>query len=177
MVTVYRKPRDGVWLKRSWCSEITKEHILADEGKQKGLFEFFNEIGIINQLATSVFNHHLPEGLHLSHFTVLNHLTRVGDGRTPVQISRALQVTKATITHTLGVLEGRKFISIRANPEDRRSKLVYLTPAGNDFRIKAIQSLAPAFKKLALEMNIDELQAILPTLCSVREVLDNNRNS
>ena len=68
------------------------------------VFGFFNEIGIVSQLASALFTRLIPLGLHLSHFIVLNHLARLGDGRTPLQIANALQVTKATMTHTLAVL-------------------------------------------------------------------------
>lgn len=149
---------------------------MIDDDTQKRLFEFFNEIGIIHQLATSVFNQHLPDGLHMSHFIVLNHLTRLGDGRTPVRIAKAIQVTKATITHTLGVLEKRGFISIRPNPDDGRSKLVFLTQTGAQFRQKAIGSLLPAFETFSRELNLEDMQEAIPTLRQVRQVLDENRD-
>ena len=56
------------------------------------IFGFFNEIGIVSQLSSALFMRLLPGGLHLSHFIVLNHLTRLGDGRTPLQIAAALPV-------------------------------------------------------------------------------------
>ena len=46
------------------------------------IFEFFNEIGIISQLSSALFSRTLPDGLHVSHFSILNHMVRLGDGRT-----------------------------------------------------------------------------------------------
>ncbi len=149
---------------------------MSGADKQKEIFEFFNEIAIINQLATALFNQRLPNGLHLSHFSVINHLMRMGDGQTPLHISRAMQVTKATMTHTLGVLEKHKFIEIKENPKDGRSKLVFLTLNGTQFMQKAVGSLAPLFELLGRECDIDELQEILPTLSKLRQVLDDNRD-
>ena len=65
------------------------------------LFQVLNEVGIIHQLIQTEMNRRLPDGLHASHFGVLNHLVRLGDGRTPVSIASAFQVTKATMTNTL----------------------------------------------------------------------------
>jgi lipopolysaccharide export system permease protein len=69
------------------------------------LFALLNEIGIIEQLARNRFERAQPDGLRLPHFAVLNHLVRLGDGRTPGQIARAFQLTKATMTNTLQRLE------------------------------------------------------------------------
>ncbi len=73
-------------------------------------FRLFNEIGIIDQLATTFLESRLPEGLLAPHFTVLNHLVRVKDGRTPLELAMAFQVPKTTMTHQLGVLERRGLV-------------------------------------------------------------------
>jgi hypothetical protein len=48
------------------------------------LFAFFNEVSIIGQLSGSLFERRLPHGFLVSHFGVLNHLARMGDGKTPL---------------------------------------------------------------------------------------------
>ena len=68
-------------------------------------FAFFNEVGIINQLTTTLLEEALPKGMIAPHFQVLNHLVRLGDGRTPLQMARAFQVPKTSMTHTLSGLE------------------------------------------------------------------------
>ncbi len=83
-------------------------------------FKLFNEIGIIEQLSRSSLEAHLPDGLIAPHFTVLNHLIRVQDGQTPLVLARAFQVPKTSMTHTLGGLESRGLIALKANPEDGR---------------------------------------------------------
>lgn len=140
------------------------------------IFGFFNEIGIVSQLSSALFMRLLPGGLHLSHFIVLNHLTRLGDGRTPLQIAAALQVTKATMTHTLTVLSRHAFVEIRPNPDDGRSKLVYLTAAGSAFRDDAIARLTPAFGFVAEALTPAEIAAALPVLEKLRKLLDAERD-
>ncbi len=145
--------------------------------RRRRLFELFNEIGIIQQLAGTAFNQRLPDGLHVSHFNVVNHLCRLGDGRTPLRIARAFQVTKATMTNTLTKLEARGFIEIRDNPADGRSKLVFLTDEGRAFQTKAVATLYPVLDGLDKELDTARLARILPKLRALREYLDANRDA
>lgn len=149
---------------------------MDDKQSDGAIFGFFNEIGIVAQLSGALFGRLVPQNIHLSHFIVLNHLTRMGDGRTPVDIANALQVTKATMTHTLTVLGKHGFIAIEPHPTDGRSKVVRLTPAGSTFRDDAIASMEPAFQYLANNIAMDELMAALPVLQKVRKLLDAERD-
>lgn len=141
------------------------------------VFGFFNEIGIVSQLSTALFARLMPLGLHPSHFIVLNHLVRLSDGRTPLEIANALQVTKATMTHTLAVLGGHGFVAIERHPTDGRSKLVRLTPEGRAFRDEAIQRMAPAMQYVLENVPLEELQAALPVLEKIRTLLDAERDN
>ena len=145
--------------------------------RRQRLFELFNEIGIIQQLAGTAFNHRLPDGLHVSHFSVVNHLCRLGDGRTPLRIARAFQVTKATMTNTLAKLEARGLIEIQENPADGRSKLVFLTEDGRSFQKKAIATLYPVLDELDRELDTVQLSKILPKLRALRAYLDAHRDA
>lgn len=144
--------------------------------KHAVLFEFFNEIGIIEQLSRASLEARLPAGLIAPHFTVLNHLVRLGDGRAPMDIARAFQVPKTTLTHTLKGLEANGFIDIRPNPEDGRSKLVYLTEAGRAMRLDTIRAMTPEFERLGTDFDIGKLSGILPVLRDLRIYLDDDKN-
>lgn len=150
---------------------------MASQADAGGLFQVLNEIGIIHQLIQTEMNRRLPDGLHASHFGVLNHLVRLGDGRTPVAIASAFQVTKATMTNTLGRLTERGLIQIAPNPKDGRSKLVFLTDEGRAFREDAIRRLGPGMQQIAENVDIGGLMATLPALQELRQHLDNNRAS
>ena len=65
---------------------------MPDPTPEETFFQFFTEAGILAQLSRALFEARLPEGFTLSQFTVLNHLTRVKDGRTPLELARAFQV-------------------------------------------------------------------------------------
>lgn len=150
---------------------------MQDDQAGARIFAFFNEVGIVSQLSSALFGRLIPSGLHLSHFIVLNHLTRMGDGRTPLQIATALQVTKATMTHTLTVLSRLGYVDIVPNPGDGRSKLVKLTEAGRAFREDAVARLAPAFAYVGAELSADEIAAALPVLQKIRKLLDAERDA
>ncbi|MEM0937329.1 MAG: MarR family transcriptional regulator [Pseudomonadota bacterium] len=135
-------------------------------------FELFNEIGILSQLSTAVFEARLPEGMLVSHFSVVNHLTRVRDGQTPLALAQAFQVPKTTMTHTLAGLAKAGYVEMRPNPEDGRSKQVWLTDRGRAFREDAIAALGPDIAALARQYPVEHVGDILPRLAELRRVMD-----
>lgn len=142
----------------------------------KLVFQFFNEIGIIHQLSTALFQQKMPDGLHVSHFAVLNHLVRVRDGVTPLTIANAFQVTKGTMTNNLSVLSKRGLIRMVPHETDGRSKVVFLTDEGRDFQQKAIASLFPAIAKFDEKLDWERVINLVPELERIRKVLDDNRD-
>jgi len=139
-------------------------------------FELFTEIGIIQQLSRALLEARLPEGFLQSHFSVLNHLIRVQDGRTPLEIARAFQLPKTTMTHTLSGLEKHGLIEMRPNPNDGRSKCVWLTEQGREFRQESIEKLGLAMSDLSQLIDPQKVENILPTLRELRIYLDENRD-
>ena len=139
------------------------------------LFRLFNEVGIVNQLAGAILQSRLPEGVLVSHFSVLNHLARVRDGATPLELASAFQVAKTTMTHTLSGLRRRGWVDERPNPRDARSKQVWLTPSGRAFRDGAIASVAPEIA--GIERALPGLaESVLPDLTRLRRYLDAARD-
>lgn len=118
----------------------------------------------------------MPDGLHVSHFAVLNHLVRVRDGVTPLTIANAFQVTKGTMTNNLSVLSKRGLIRMVPHETDGRSKVVFLTDEGRDFQQKAIASLFPAIAKFDEKLDWERVINLVPELERIRKVLDDNRD-
>jgi DNA-binding MarR family transcriptional regulator len=139
-------------------------------------FALIYEVGIINQISTAFLEARLPSGLLVSHFGVVSHLIRVRDGATPLELARAFQVAKTTMTHTLAGLEKHGFVEMRPNPADKRSKQVWLTPAGSQFRNDALTKLAPLFETLGERFSSQRVAAILPDLAEFRAVIDQLRD-
>lgn len=139
------------------------------------VFGFFNEVGIINQLSTAILAECLPDGVHPSHFSIVNHLVRTGDGKSPVRIAAAMQVTKNTMTHSLRVLEDRGFITVEPDPEDGRGKLVRLTESGRQFREASIANALARFGDVILPEHREIMARIIGDLQVLRKHLDANR--
>lgn len=139
-------------------------------------FAMFVEVGIINQIGTAFLEARLPKGLLVSHFGVVSHLIRGYDGATPLELARAFQVAKTTMTHTLTGLEKHGFVELRRNPDDGRSKQVWLTFAGRQFCQGAVEKMAPLFLKLAERFSPDQVAAVLPGLMQFRAVIDQLRD-
>ena len=140
------------------------------------VFRFFNEIGIIEQLARAQFERGLPHGLTLAQFKVLNHFARLGGERSPISLARAFQVTKGAVTNAVQKLEAKGFVATRPDPADGRGKLVYLTDAGRAARDDAIATLRPVFPLLFSEFSEEDFAAALPFLERLRKFLDENRD-
>lgn len=146
------------------------------EDKLKLYFQLFTEIGIVEQLSRAMLETRLPDGMLVSHFSVLNHLVRVGDGRTPQELARAFQVAKTTMTHTLAGLEAADLIETSPNPRDKRSKQIWITNAGRTFRKNAIVSMAPDVDELSCLFPPSSVEGLLPALQKLREIMDQQRD-
>lgn len=136
------------------------------------LFVLLNEIAIIEHLSRNQLERVLPEGLRASHFVVLNHLVRVGDGRSLVRIARAVQVERPAMTNTIQKLEARGLVRVEPDPADGRGKLVYLTPAGRAAREAAVAAATGAITPIAADIPASEVEAALPLLRRLRRALD-----
>jgi len=139
------------------------------------LFRLFNEIGIIDQLASAAFERVLPKGLTPAQFAILNHCVRVGDDKTPAQLADILQVTRATLTSTLGRLEAKGFVRLVPDENDGRSKRVLLTRAGRDARRESIRAARPLLSRARAAAPRRAVEELLPRLEELRTWLDRNR--
>jgi len=138
-------------------------------------YAVFLETGIIAQLSRAMLEKRLPEGLIQPHFTVLSHLTRVQDGRTPLDLARAFQVPKNSMTHTLKGLQSHALIDLIPHPDDGRSKQAWLTDKGRQLHSSIISDMGPAMQQLAAEFDTEKLATVLPVLTELRQFLDARR--
>ncbi|MCC5987682.1 MAG: MarR family transcriptional regulator [Pararhodobacter sp.] len=134
-------------------------------------FGVMTEINIIAQLSAAAFEAAMP-GWSLAHFSVIQHLIRRGEGATPLELARAFQQPKTTMTHTLQVLERRGLIFFSPNPRDGRSKLVMLSDAGRDWHAQAMARVARNQAALHERLAPGTLEALAPHLTHLRAVMD-----
>ncbi len=141
------------------------------------IFQVFNEIGIINQLASARFARVLSPHLGQSEFMVLNHFVRVGDGTAPSRLARIFQLTKPSMTAILGKLQAKGYVQITGSDTDRRRKIVTITEAGRAARQRGVEAIAPLAELVAHGIDVERLLTILPALTQLREFLDQARNA
>ncbi|MEO1554192.1 MAG: MarR family transcriptional regulator [Pseudomonadota bacterium] len=150
---------------------------MSDSDPATAIFTLFNEIGIINQLSTARFASALAPDLNPSEFGVLNHFVRLGDGKSPSYLAKAFQVTKPSMTAILGKLERKGYVEIVGSVDDRRRKIVSITTSGRHARNRGIKAMAPLAEILEANLDVSKLAKILPTLKTLREFLDAERNA
>ena len=138
-------------------------------------FQLLNEIGIIGQLSGHLATRLLAPGLNLSQFTLLNHFARLGGERSLVQLAGAMQVTKAAMTNTVGRLQDKGLLQVRADPADGRGKLVSLTPAGLAARQAAVARLGLGLSDLQGLASDAALRDALGVLRLLRVWFDQHR--
>jgi DNA-binding MarR family transcriptional regulator len=135
----------------------------------------FSELFMVEQLARARLSRALPKGMELSHFSVLNHLGRLQEERTPAQLARAFHVTRGAMTNTLSKLEMAGHVHIRPDWDDARRKYVAISPSGRAARDAAIQAVAPLITDLTRKLGLERVRAALPVLRELRAELDRDQ--
>ena len=132
----------------------------------------FSEIMTNEQLIRSRLSRVLPKGMEISHFSVLNHLARAKDERSPAQLAKSFHVTRGAMTNTLSKLEWAGYIHVRPDWDDARRKKIAISPAGRQAREAALSAMAPMIGDLVNELGEGRVRATLPILRELRIKLE-----
>jgi DNA-binding MarR family transcriptional regulator len=135
----------------------------------------FSEMFMADQLARNRLSRALPKGMELSHFSVLNHLARSQDEKTPAQLARVFHVTRGAMSNTLGRLEWAGHIHVRPDWDDARRKLISISPTGLRARQEALEAIAPILTETVSEIGADRVRAALPVIRELRVRLESER--
>jgi len=128
----------------------------------------FSEILTNEQLIRNRLSRVLPKGMEISHFSVLNHLARIGDERSPAQLAKSFHVTRGAMTNTLSKLEWAGYVHIRPDWDDARRKMVAISPSGRQARDAAMAAITPMVSDLIRDLGEDRVRASLPVLRELR---------
>ena len=131
----------------------------------------FSEIFTIDQLAHNRLTKALPKGMELSQFSVLNHLARVGEERTPAQLAQAFHLTRGAMSNTLSKLEWAGHVHVRPDWDDARRKFISISPSGRAAREAAIAAVSPIIAEVVEEIGPERVRHALPVLRELREKL------
>ena len=131
----------------------------------------FSEIFTIDQLAHNRLTKALPKGMELNQFSVLNHLARVSEERTPAQLAQAFHLTRGAMTNTLAKLEWAGHVHVRPDWDDARRKFVSISPSGRAAREAAIAAVAPIIAEVVDDIGPERVRQALPVLRELRKKL------
>src|SRR5271155_1127066 len=87
-----------------------------------------------------------PIGLGVNQFSILARLSIVGPS-TIQDLARLLVMDRSTLGHLLRPLEKRGFVTLEVSKQDRRSRVITLTPAGKAVVAKARPRWAAAQRR------------------------------
>ena len=132
----------------------------------------FSEVLMVDQLARGRLSKALPKGMELSHFSVLNHLARAQDERTPAQLAAVFHITRGAMTNTLSKLQWAGYVHVRPDWDDARRKFVSISPAGRSARDAALAAISPVMGDVVKAVGPDKVRAVLPVLREMRGRLE-----
>jgi len=140
-------------------------------------FRIITWIGIINQLVSTKANRLLKEhGLPFPQFVLLNHFShRPDEGKTVTDIARAMQQPQPGVTKTIAKLTRRGYLEARPSASDGRSKVVFMTPAGQAAHKGAVAILMPVVADTFADWPEGDLAELFAGLDAVKVYLDENR--
>lgn len=113
----------------------------------------FSALSAAHHMAQRLIESRLPKGLNAPQFAVLDRLSRLGEGQTPISLAETFGWPKTSMSHTLAVLESRGLVRLEPNPRDGRSKCLWLTPKGRGLAL---------IGRAAIEADLDRISALAP---------------
>ena len=136
--------------------------------KENLAVSLFSELFVAVQLGRSLISKALPKGMEISHFYVLNHLSRSTGEKSPAQLAKTFHVTKGAMTNTLSKLEWAGFIHIRPDWDDARRKQIQISPAGKKAVEHAFAVVVPEISKIVDAIGEDKVRSAIPVLRDLR---------
>lgn len=100
-------------------------------------------------------------------FTALAVLDGAGEALTPSEIADRVLVASATMTATLDALERRGWVQRVANPADRRSVLVEITPDGQAVADQVLPGIRSVEKSMMSTLTVAEREQLVDLLDKV----------
>lgn len=128
------------------------------------------QVFIVGELSGELLGRELREtGLSPDHFAVLSVISSIGP-ITPTDLARVLGMPPTTVSTWIRRLSARRQITRKVNPDDGRSALLEVAPAGRS----AIQNAQPIFRRLLGEVEEalgDRREGVVDGFVELQEVL------
>ena len=93
------------------------------------------------------------------------------DGQTQQALADQANKNKASITHLIDNLEKRQLVARQVDENDRRNKLVHLTPEGSDLQESLTKVVSKTMKEITANVDKKELKQCKRALKKMVETL------
>ena len=97
------------------------------------------------------------------------------DGERPVELAAQANMTKQALNYLLGQLETRGYLERRSDPDDLRSKRVYVTDRGLATREVIRDAVREVEAEWAAELGAGDLEQLRALLTRLAAVVQNDR--
>jgi len=131
-------------------------------------------LDVIQRRIVDALHEHGFDDLVAAHLSVLRYPGPHGE--CPVELAAQANMTKQALNYPLGQLEARGYVERRSDPEDLRSKRVYLTDRGEVTREVIRDAVREVEAEWAAELGADDLERLRALLARLaRVVRDDDR--
>ncbi|MFS0780207.1 MarR family winged helix-turn-helix transcriptional regulator [Bacillus sp. 1P06AnD] len=129
------------------------------------------------KLIRALINHELKQ-YHITseQWTVLKQLSFVSD-LNQKELSLRTDKDQATLTKILDLLEQRKLLKRKANPNDRRSYIVEITDQGRDLVDIVLPQVEELFESILAHLSEKQLDEFMAVLKQIRVNIEEIRKS
>src|SRR5215213_4966892 len=123
-------------------------------------------LGALLRMPLDVIHRRIVDALHVHGFDDLvpAHLAVLRypgpNGERPVELAAQANMSKQALNYLLGQLETRGYLERRYDPEDLRSKRVYLTDRGDSTREIIRDAVREVEAEWAAELGVDDLERL-----------------
>ena len=131
--------------------------------KQPGLLAWLHLMRVFSRVQRREAVHLGKYNLTLAQFDVLSRLS-VSEGITQQALADQLLVTKGNVCGLIDRLSEQGLVERRADPEDRRANLLFLTPAGRALAVQVVPAHQQVLSELMSGLDSDEQRQLLVLL-------------
>jgi DNA-binding MarR family transcriptional regulator len=117
---------------RNLNDELKKTHELSRCSWGKGVSKLkkYYDVWVTEKL-----HHHFIDDFKLAYMPLIMNIDV--NGVTNTDLAKRAGITKQGMSQIVQELEEKKYIKVRANPDDKRSSIIHLTDKGKDFVLKS----------------------------------------
>jgi DNA-binding MarR family transcriptional regulator len=141
--------------------------------------QILNWVGVAQQLMVTRLNRTIADtDLPFAQFVMLNHFRAFADeGHTIGRLANAFETGQPGISKTVARLVDKGYLRTEPDPEDGRSRLIYLTEAGAAAHQEALMRIAPDAALIFADWPASDIDELHRLIFKLKSWLDENRDT